>query len=97
MLTPDPISQKVLRKTFGLIRHSIVDTSGSSFFTRNGRVSKPSYSDWIVLIILTVSSYAYLTLFFLQLLGFFFFLIITGSFLLDGAWGCRCVQHPVLE
>jgi hypothetical protein len=58
MLTPDPISQKVLWKTFWLIRHSIVGTPGSSFLARNGEANKPSYFDWIVLIILTVSFYA---------------------------------------
>jgi hypothetical protein len=91
ILTPNPILQKVLWKTFWLIRHSIVGTLGSSFFARNGGVNKPSYSNWTVLIILTVSSCVWLALFFLQLLGFFFSLIVTGSFLLDGAWGCAGV------
>jgi hypothetical protein len=42
MLTPNLISQKVLWKTFWLIKHSIVDTPGSSFLAKNGGASKPS-------------------------------------------------------
>ena len=67
MLTPDPMSQKVLWKIFCPMVHSIVGTPGSSFLARNGETRRWSYSDLSVLIMLTDSFCCCLTLFFLLL------------------------------
>jgi hypothetical protein len=72
MLAPDPMSEKVLRKIFWLIVHSIVGTLGSSFLTTNGGESKWSLSILTALIILIVSFGTWLSLFLLQFQLFFF-------------------------
>jgi hypothetical protein len=51
MLTPDPISQKVLWKILYPIVHSIVGTPGSSFLVMNGDARRWLYSDRSVFII----------------------------------------------
>ena len=79
MLTPDPMSQKVLWKILCPMVHSIIGTPRSSFLARNGEARKWSYSDLSVLIILTDSSCDCLALFFLLLLLFFFLVIVVSS------------------
>ena len=59
------MSQKVLWKILYPMVHSIVGTPRSSFLARNGEARRWSYSDQSVLIMLTDSSYSWLTLFFL--------------------------------
>ena len=78
MLTPDPVSQKVLWNILCPMVHSIVGTPGSSFLARNGEARRWPNSDRSVLIMLTVSSCGWLVLFFL-LLQFFFFLVTVVS------------------
>jgi hypothetical protein len=67
MLTPDPMSQKVLWKILCLMVHSIIGMLGSFFLARNGEARRWLYSDRSVLIILTISSSDLLVLFFLLL------------------------------
>jgi hypothetical protein len=65
ILAPDPMLEKVLRKIFWLIVHSIIGTPGSSFLTTNSGESKWSLSILTALIILIVSSSTWLSLFLL--------------------------------
>jgi hypothetical protein len=95
MLAPDPMSQKVLRKIFWLIVHSIIGTPGSSFLTRNGGASKWPLSALTALIILIVSSGTWLSLFLLRFLLFFFLgasvlalQVGTASVGVQGSAGC---------
>jgi hypothetical protein len=79
MLTPDPISQKVLMKILCPMVHSIIGTLGSSFLARNGEARRWSYSDQSVLIMLTDSSGDCLILFFLLFRLFFFLVTVVSS------------------
>ena len=83
MLTPDPISLKVLWKILCLIVHSIIGTPGSSFLVRKGEARRWSYSDWSVLIISTDSSLSCLSLFFLLRLLISCITIEIASYLLS--------------
>ena len=79
ILTPDPISQKVLWNILYPMVHSIIGTPRSSFLARNGEARRWLYSDQSVLIMLTDSSCDCLALFFLLLMLFFFLVIVVSS------------------
>ena len=79
ILTPDPMSPKVLWNILCLIVHSIVGMPGSSFLVRYGEASRWSYSDQSVLIMLIDSSCGCLVLVFLLLQLFFFLFIVVSS------------------
>ena len=79
ILTPDPMSQKVLWKILYLMVHSIMGTLGSSILVRNDQARRWSYSDQIVLIMLTDSSCGCLALFFLLLWLFLFLVTVVSS------------------
>ena len=79
ILTPDPMSQKVLWNLFYPMVHSIVGTPKSSFLVRYGELRRWSYTDRNVLIMLTNSSGGCLALFFLLHLLFFFLFTVVSS------------------
>jgi hypothetical protein len=59
--------------------HSIIGTPGPSFLARNGGARRWSYSDQMVLIMLTVSSGDWLVLIFLLLFFFFLVTVVVSS------------------